>query len=313
MKNHDFSIDEIDYLDFLDALEKKAGKFKLLTVKCNNCGATSTIDTSTEASSCPSCADALEIGAISEDAVISPWGMVPFEIEAYKAKEVIKLKLSKRWFKPIGLDARSLLSNHFQAVYIPFWTFDCDMTLKYAGKRGDEVDHEDRVAVLWTEVTGDIEYFFDDILVAAAGNSRNDSIKALSPWNIQKVVPFKQKNLKGAVVEKCQVDVKQGMDAAKQKIFDAAELFIKTDIGGEVQLIEWVNANYKGITFKHILLPIYTATYKFKGKSYPLVVDGQRGNFSGKIPRSITKIVALILVVLIVILGLGWLIQNDYL
>ncbi len=293
MKNHDFAIDEIDYHGFLESIEKKADKYQLQTVKCNNCGTTSTIDVTKTDNTCPYCADDLEIGRISEDAVISPWGMVPFQLEAFKAKEIIRKALKKKWFKPLGFNARSLLLHHFQAVYIPFWTFDCKMKLGYVGKRGDEVRQGDTVITYWTDVTGNIDYFFDDIVVAASGKATNDFIKGLAPWDLSGLEPYSLEKVSGAVVEKYQVDVKGGMALAEEKIHEAMELFIRTDIGGEMQEINRVWADYEGITFKHILLPVYTAAYQFRGKSYPLVVDGKTGKFFGKVPKSLIKIAML--------------------
>lgn len=57
-------------------------------------------------------------------------------------------------------------------------------------------------------------------------------------------------------------------------------------------------------TFKHILLPVYISTYKFKGKRYNFFVNGESGELSGNRPYSFWKIFFTVLAVLVVVIGI---------
>ena len=47
-----------------------------------------------------------------------------------------------------------------------------------------------------------------------------------------------------------------------------------------------VDTDYSDETFKHILLPIWMAAYKYGGKSYRFMVNGQTGEVQGERPYS---------------------------
>ncbi|MNE87065.1 hypothetical protein D3C80_1842170 [compost metagenome] len=44
------------------------------------------------------------------------------------------------------------------------------------------------------------------------------------------------------------------------------------------------------MTYKHILLPLWNANYKYRNKPYRYMVNGQTGAVSGTVPRSPWKI-----------------------
>ena len=84
---------------------------------------------------------------------------------------------------------------------------------------------------------------------------------------------------------------------------------VRQDIGGDEQRISSVDTDWRGDTFKHILLPIWTAAYKYSGKSYQFVVNGQTGEVQGERPYSWWKIGSVVLLVAAVVLGAVYL--ND--
>ena len=49
------------------------------------------------------------------------------------------------------------------------------------------------------------------------------------------------------------------------------------------------NTDYSDETFKHILLPIWMAAYKYGGKSYRFLVNGQTGEVQGERPYSVVE------------------------
>ena len=79
---------------------------------------------------------------------------------------------------------------------------------------------------------------------------------------------------------------------------------IKFDIGGDRQRISSVDTDVSAVTFKHVLLPVWLAAYKYRGKSYRFVVNGQTGRVQGERPYSFWKIagaVALVAVALAIV------------
>ena len=79
---------------------------------------------------------------------------------------------------------------------------------------------------------------------------------------------------------------------------------VRRDIGGDQQRIGRVETDVGALTFKHVLLPVWLAAYRYRGKSFRFVVNGRTGAVEGERPWSSGKIAALIALALIV----AWLI-----
>ncbi len=67
---------------------------------------------------------------------------------------------------------------------------------------------------------------------------------------------------------------------------------VRFDIGGDRQRISNIDTNLSDVTFKHVLLPVWMAAYKYRGKTYRFVVNGQSGRVQGERPYSAWKIAA---------------------
>jgi hypothetical protein len=65
---------------------------------------------------------------------------------------------------------------------------------------------------------------------------------------------------------------------------------VRRDIGGDEQRVHDIDTDWSDETFKHILLPVWMAAYKYNGKSYRFLVNGQTGEVQGERPWSIWKI-----------------------
>jgi hypothetical protein len=83
-----------------------------------------------------------------------------------------------------------------------------------------------------------------------------------------------------------------------QNAIDAA---IRRDIGGDQQRISAQTTVVDEIRFKHLLLPVWVGSYRYAGKTYQVVVNGQSGEVEGDRPFSIIKIAFAVLLALIVV------------
>ncbi|MCE7994335.1 MAG: zinc ribbon domain-containing protein [Roseivirga sp.] len=299
------SVDELDYFEFLENAEASADEIVLQTVKCNNCNASTTVDTSSTNNACPYCGDKLVIGNLKPESVIKPWGLIPFRLDKTEAIASYKKWIRKRWFTP------SLFSEvkNFQGVYIPYWTFDTSANIQFIGERGDEYSDGERVYMLWTDVIDEVQWYFDDVLICASDAVNESAINELRPWGTESLVPFEDEYLKGHISQKYEIDLKMGFHKAQDKITDGIEALLRGHIGGDDQKILKARTSYTDITFKHILLPVYIIAHDFKGKPYQIIINGKTGKVEGKVPKSLAKIgVVLASVLTLVSLSLWFLI-----
>ncbi len=72
---------------------------------------------------------------------------------------------------------------------------------------------------------------------------------------------------------------------------------------GDTQRGLSVRTEFSDVHFKHLLLPVWIAAYRYQGQVYRYVVNGQTGKATGDAPYSTIKIVLLVVAVIVVLVG----------
>lgn len=288
-------------------------------VQCPGCRARFTFEPPTRGREMCICNTNIVAQPHTASPVVSPGGVVPFKIGQRQAREKVSEWLRQRWFAPKALKR---LSQHagLQGIYLPFWTYDCKTCNQYRGKRGDRytrtetytttndegkivTDTREVEETRWTPVSGRLDYAFDDVLVAAAESVDQNHLQAVERWDLSELVPYNASYLSGFKVQRYQINLKAGFERAKKKMEPEIRQAVECKIGGDEQCIDSISTSYSDITFKHILLPVWTGAYEFKGRRYTVVVNGQSGKVCGDRPFSWLQI-GLAILVAIVIFGI---------
>jgi hypothetical protein len=76
---------------------------------------------------------------------------------------------------------------------------------------------------------------------------------------------------------------------------------ISRDIGGDAQRVDARQTVVDDIRFKHLLLPVWIGSYRFGGKPFQVVVNGQTGEVEGDRPYSVGKIALTVLLALLLL------------
>ena len=95
--------------------------------------------------------------------------------------------------------------------------------------------------------------------------------------------------------------VDQGYERAQAAMRAVITLDIRHDIGGDQQVIERMEVEHEGSTFKHVLLPVWVAAFQFVGKPYQFVVNGRTGEVHGERPWSFWKIAGAVVLGVVVL------------
>jgi hypothetical protein len=123
----------------------------------------------------------------------------------------------------------------------------------------------------------------------------------MEPWKTSELEPFQDQFLAGLKTERYAVDLKEGLVVAKRLMEPTIMQLIREDIGGDHQQIQSTDTRYLGVTFKHCLLPVWVANYRYHEKLFQILINGRTGRVSGERPYSWWKIGALVLVILTVV------------
>ncbi len=74
-------------------------------------------------------------------------------------------------------------------------------------------------------------------------------------------------------------------------------------VPGDTQRNLQVKSKYSDVRFKHLLLPVWVAAYRYEGEAYRYLVNGHSGQAYGDAPYSKWKIAGCGLLVVLCILG----------
>ena len=310
-------IQELDFNKYLTELADEEPQMTINVVKCEKCGATSSLEPNIQSASCPYCATPLIVNNAKEESIIKPSSLLPFKINKNEARSFFEKWVKSLWFAPNQLKKAHLLLDKFKGIYLPFWTYDSNTATNYLGQRGTyyyvnetytttengkSVTRTRQVRkVHWTTVSGHVTDVFDDVLIPASKSLPEKYVRELEPWDLPNLKPFEESFLSGFISEKYQRNLKEGFEEAKIVMDNTIRQTIRRDIGGDEQRIINMNTSYSDITFKHILLPVYVCAYNFKQKIYQFLVNARTGEVQGERPWSWVKITLAVLAAAIVI------------
>jgi ribosomal protein S27E len=307
-------VEEIDFESFINSKVDLAPKQDIVTAKCENCGAETTFDPNVVSQDCAFCAAPLIVKNGTTSSIIQPKTMLPFKVDEKAGLEKFRKWINSLWFAPNKLKKYARQKGKLAGMYIPYWTYDAATATSYSGERGDDYQEtetytnsegktETRTVTKtnWTYVRGNVSRDFDDVLVVASRSLPREYVDQLEPWDLTNMLEFDEKFLSGFKTERYQVDVKEGLTVAKDRMENVIEEDIRRDIGGDHQRINNKDVNYSDITFKHILLPIWLSAYQYNTKVFRFMINGRTGKVTGERPWSVWKIAFAVLAGLIVI------------
>lgn len=268
---------------------------------CPNCAAQVAFDPGVHARECPFCATPVVTGT-GENRHIKPKGVLPFAVTERAAHKAMSDWLGQLWLAPGGLKQYARKGRRMQGIYVPYWTYDAQTRSAYRGERGTvyyvterfqrggKTETRQVAKVRWRPVSGRVQRFFDDVLVLASKSLPKRYTDALEPWDLSQLEPYQPQYLAGFRAEAYTVDLEAGFAEARQRMNRVIERDVRFDIGGDRQRIGAIDTQLSDATFKHVLLPVWLAAYKYRGKTYRFVVNGQSGRVQGERPYSAIKI-----------------------
>ena len=218
-------------------------------------------------------------------------------IEHDQAQINLKDWVESRWFAPNDFLKRGA-EGKFNGVYLPYWTFDTLTFNVYSGQRGEHYyvtvgtgkNKRQERRTRWYPASGKFQRFFDDVLIPATTRLDGDMLISLEPWPLQKCLPFTQEVLAGYFARTYDLELDGGFVHGKERIDQVIDGDVRQRIGGDTQRVHSINSRYDGITYKHVLLPLWLLAYKFHDKTYQVYVNAATGEVQGGRPYSWVKI-----------------------
>ncbi len=325
METGTYTGEAIRELDFEAALRDQLPQAEIEEIRvtrCTNCGAEVEFSESTHATECPFCATPV-VTDTGTHRHIKPKALLPFVLDEKQARDAMTKWLGRLWFAPNGLQEYARKGRKMNGIYVPYWTYDADTKSSYTGERGDYYyetrtvmrdgkPHQEQVRkTRWRHASGRVARFFDDVLVLASKSLPKKYTDNLQPWQLSELQPYSPDFLAGFRAEGYQIPLEEGYKEARAHMDRVILRDVKFDIGGDTQKVHNINTTISDVTFKHILLPVWMAAYKYRGKTYRFVVNGQSGKVQGERPWSVWKIAFAVILGLIVAGVVGYFVAQN--
>ena len=279
-----------------------------IIVECSSCGATIEMDTFETSQKCPYC-DSNIVLSERAVAVLEPDGMKPFLIDKKEVGQLFSEWIKKRWFAPNVLKTL-YQSGKVTGIYLPYWSFDTDADSEYTAEGGidrTETYEEDgkiktRIVTDWYFVRGNVQNEFENVIMRASRTLKDSLIRNLGGFNVEDTIDFASGYLSGYNSEIFKVPMRQGYEESKQIMENRIYNTISSDVLRRYDRVRnirfdvyWSNEYYR-----LLLLPVYTMSYSFNGKSYQVLINGESGIMVGEYPKSAVKIAFAVIAAIIV-------------
>jgi ribosomal protein S27E len=316
------TLKEIDFRSAVAGDISEAEIEETRVVACPNCGAQTEFNETVHAVECPFCATPV-VTDTGLHRHIKPKGLLPFGLDERAARAKMTDWLGSLWFAPNGLQDYARKGRQMSGIYVPYWTFDADTKSQYSGQRGThyyetrtvtrngKTEQEQVRKTRWHGVRGRVARFFDDVLVLGSQSLPKKYTDALEPWDLTAMQPYQPQYLAGFRAEGYQVELGDAFKEARAHMDAVIHRDVKHDIGGDEQQVGSVDTAIGTLTFKHVLLPVWMAAYKYRGRTFRFVVNGQTGRVQGERPYSAIKIAIAVIFGLIVAGIVGIVIANS--
>jgi DNA-directed RNA polymerase subunit RPC12/RpoP len=298
------------------------------SIKCASCGAVNTVDANVVSTECAFCGSNQVVPQEQVAQVIKPESLLPFGVDHDKAVALFRGWLGRGFFRPTPVKQIAKQADaKLQGIYLPFWTLDAFTSSWWRAEAGYyyyetesywATDSEGKRVrqtrqvqkIRWQPASGSLQLRFDDVLVPATGSVERSMVERIYPFDTGALVPYKVGFLSGWGAEAYTIDLRQAWETGREIIQDRVRQACAREVPGDTHRNLHVNTAFSNMTYKHVLFPVWIASYRYKEKIYHFLVNGQTGEVQGHAPISWIR-VALVVVVVAIILAVVFILISQ--
>ncbi len=308
---------QINEISIVDAFNQAEKWEKATVVRCENCGAKVVIDNDEVSTVCPYCGTS-QIKKTDEIVGLLPNAVFPFAKTSGEAELCAKKWAKSRFFAPRNFK-KSIEAKNIHGVFEPGFTFDSISLSAYEGRIGDiktrtvgsGKNRHVQTYTQWRRIKGTYGMSFDDVTVVASSKIDQEKFDSIMPFDNATMCKYEKRFLAGYHANHYDKDIKNCWGTAKKKMDNSIRSGILSQYHHDVVDYLNVSTTFTNVTYKYVLYPIYRLNYKFKGKEYPISVNGTTGKVIGKTPLSFWKILFVTLLAGAFAVLVGWLIASG--
>lgn len=280
---------------------------RALVLRCEGCGASVGYDPARGAPACGFCGSVTRVEEVL-DPVEQTEAWVPFRVSRQEAAAALKAWLGSRgFFRPGDLSATATLEK-LQPLYWVAWVFDARCEVTWAA----DSDAGARRSA-WAPHAGQTRLVFDDVLVSASrGLSDGEVADVVAGYRVD--TTSAEPAAEGDCVDLTTVHreaFEVQRSAARRRIVAgvegaAARRVERDHVPGTRFRNVHTSVLLEGLDTRRLALPAWVLAYRYDGKLYRAVVNGQdAGHVTGTAPWSVARILGVVLAVAAAMIFVG--------
>jgi DNA-directed RNA polymerase subunit RPC12/RpoP len=297
--------------------------------KCEGCGAEVIVHQNDLKVACAYCGNERVLEQTKKERShaddIRPDQVLPFKLKKAEVTEDFRRWVKSLWFAPGDL-WQMAHEEKIRGVYLPYWCYDVTTKTHYDGEYGvdrteTEEYHEDgkritrtKTITTWFHRHGWSHETYEDVLVLASRTVDRGLCEQVEPFHLKHAVPFSTELLTGWEAERYTVDHEKAWEKVGQPRIVDWELERCSRIvgrGADHTRGVSVTCHFTDLESTHLLLPFYVSGFRYNGKLYHYVVNGQTGQVKGERPWSTGKIVLFALAIAAVVAAIVLLVASQ--
>ena len=283
---------------------QKQAESKMVLYTCPSCGAEIVAQETTASTYCCYCHNPVVLSG-SLDGKYRPDGLIPFEIDKKKAKEIFKNWIQKKKYVPDDFYSPRQM-DYLEGIYYPYWMYSC------------QVSGEMQAEALRKRVTvaGEIEYIetsryhlekkaelpIKDVARNALKQADRSLAETVLPFDMKKLRPFQAGYFLGFRAERRDREKEEFTQEIEQEIKQYTRESLQNSVSGYDHVdIRNHRETITGEKWNYAMLPVWMMTYPDpkSGQMYYFSINGENGKVCGVLPVDSKKLVRLFLTIFI--------------
>lgn len=282
--------------------------------KCESCGAVVAYSAGQQALNCAYCGSNYVVDTPTRPDMEEPKRIVPFVVDQENARKLFQDWLGKGFWRPGDLKSSARM-DALAGVYLPFWSYDVQTDSNWSASAGYRYTENETYTdsdgnlktkkvtkTRWQPANGEHQFLYRDWLISASGGLDQDWVSQIIPFDLDKAKPYSSDYFAGWAAEEYSIDSDRGRISAETEINEEEIDKCAKMVPGDTHKDLRVSTRFSDWLHELIVLPIWISSYKYKGKIFRFLVNGQTGEVVGKAPVSKLKIA---IAILAAVLGIG--------
>jgi hypothetical protein len=285
----------------------RAGPSPPRHIRCQTCGAEVTTDLQQRSYVCPFCDSTYVIELPPQLAGTQrPEFVIGFAIPPQEALAAYHRWIAQRgWFRPGDLKS-TRIDDKLRGVYLPFWSFAMRAESRFWATIGEYWYRTQTYTVLtggrpttrtrrvreteWWPLSGRHHAYYSGYLVSGSRGLSQSDAECIGPFELAALKRYEPYFLAGWLSEEYSVSRQEAEARCREEFLRREQQAVRDFLPGDTHRDVRVQTRLEQLESDLILLPVYVLTYRYRGRLYRFLMNGQTGRIYGVKPVSWLRI-----------------------